>query len=139
MVEPIESCEGRRVSSCQLGQPIGWMETLCERKAELAVGAVEREVIRCVKATKSLVRVDHGRLGLVDKRVRHLQDAVGLTGAVSAVEVEQKTLESVEVVLAACLERFNNAVQFWLTGWVEGVLMYIRGGSSPWSKFEAPV
>ncbi len=58
------------------------MVTLCERKAELAVGAVEREVIRCVKATKSWVCVDHGRLGLVDKRVRQLQHAraVGLTG-----------------------------------------------------------
>ena len=35
------------------------METLCERKAELAIGAVEREVKGCVKATKRLVCVDH--------------------------------------------------------------------------------
>ena len=98
------------------------MVTLCERKAELAVGAVEREVIRCVQATQFWVYVDHGRLGLVDKRVRQLQDAVGLTGAVSAVELEQKTHESAEVVFAACLERLNDVVQFRLTGGVEGVL-----------------
>jgi hypothetical protein len=100
------------------------MVTLCERKAELAVGAVEREVIRRVKPTKSCVRVDHGRLGLVDKRVRQQQHArVGLIGAVlvSAVEVEHKTHESAEVV-AARLERLSDVVQLRLAGCVEGVL-----------------
>ncbi len=97
------------------------MVTLCERKAELSVGAVEREVIRCVKATKSWVCVDHGRFGLVDKRMRQLQHAVGLTGVVSAVEV-QKTHESAEVVVSARLERLNDVVQLRLAGCVEGVL-----------------
>ena len=99
------------------------MVTLRERKAECAVGAVEREVIRRVKPTKSCVRVDYVRLGLVDKRVRHLQHAsVGLSGAVSAVEVEQKTHESSEVGVAARLERLNDVVQLRLAGCVEGVL-----------------
>ncbi len=93
--------------------------TLCERKAELSVGAVEREVILCVKATKSWVCVDHGRLGLrlVDKRVRQCVSRV-----VSAVEVVQKTHESAEVVVAARLERLNDVVQLRLAGCVEGVL-----------------